>query len=239
MSESAIQNANGLLGIGQSSASTGTANTAGTAKSSSNTSGESQKLTSQEGVSQQEFLTLLVNQLQNQDPLNPMQSEEFAVQLAQFTQVEQLTSINKKMDSLSSDTASTPVGSMASYLGHQVVVDSDQLSVEDSSMPNVLLDLPDGAQSARVDFMSASGEVVHSHELSDLSAGRQTVSLSSGTLPDGHYAIRAVAVGPTGAFEELQTKVTETVEGFVLEPSPALIVRGGELPMEEVKELYE
>jgi len=56
-------------------------------------------LTGQTGqIGQEEFLNLLVHQLQNQDPLNPMKSEEFAVQLAQFSSLEQLIQINKNLE---------------------------------------------------------------------------------------------------------------------------------------------
>ena len=48
-------------------------------------------------LGQEDFLLMLVTQLNNQDPLNPMEGSEFAAQLAQFTSVEQLLSLNKTL----------------------------------------------------------------------------------------------------------------------------------------------
>ena len=71
-------------------------------------------------MGKEEFLTLLVNQLQHQDPLNPMDNQEFAVQLAQFSQLEQMIDINKKLGS--DKTSSTELASLASFLGRNVVL---------------------------------------------------------------------------------------------------------------------
>jgi len=56
-----------------------------------------------------EFVKLLVTQMQNQDPLNPMDGKDLAVQLAQFSSVEQLMNINTKLDTLTA--ALTPASS--------------------------------------------------------------------------------------------------------------------------------
>jgi flagellar basal-body rod modification protein FlgD len=71
-----------------------------------------------------EFLTLLITQLKNQDPEQPVDSKEFATQLAQFTQVERLISIDEKLGPKSGD-----IGSVAGYLGQQVTLDGSTVSV--------------------------------------------------------------------------------------------------------------
>ncbi len=53
-----------------------------------------------QNVSKDEFLKLLVAQLQNQDPLNPLKNEDFVVQLATFSSLEQLISINKAVEQI-------------------------------------------------------------------------------------------------------------------------------------------
>ena len=78
-------------------------------------------------IGKNEFLQLLVTQLKNQDPMNPMESEQFAVNLAQFSQVEQLVQINDKLGK-QDDTGS--LSSLASYLGNQVTLSTDKISVE-------------------------------------------------------------------------------------------------------------
>lgn len=65
--------------------------------SSNSATGSTSSTTTTKGADQQTFLTLLVAQLKNQDPLNPQDGTQFVTQLAQFTSLEQLTSINQKI----------------------------------------------------------------------------------------------------------------------------------------------
>ncbi len=79
-------------------------------------------------LGQDEFLTLLVAQLQNQDPLNPTDATEFTAQLAQYSQLEQLFNLNDAMDGLSAAQTSSQKVSALSLIGKEVVV-------EDSHFP--------------------------------------------------------------------------------------------------------
>lgn len=184
-------------------------------------------------LGQQEFLSLLVNQLKNQDPLNPLDSQQFAAQLAQFSSLEQLVSINKKLDGGSTGSMS----SMASFLGHEVVLDEQAAKISGGSGPNVLVEIPQGSSSARVDLLNEAGKVVGSKTFTDLKPGRQLLSLSDIGAPDGSYELSAVAVGRNGQFVEVEPKITGTVEGFVLQPEPALIVGGESIKVEDVVEV--
>lgn len=187
-------------------------------------------------MGEQEFLMLLVNQLQQQDPLNPMDNQEFAVQLAQFSQVEQLIEINDKLDSNSGGASS--VGSMASFLGNEVVLTGDAMKVQGGKGNNLLLEVPAGTQSLRVDFMDADGKVVGSKNIAQPDAGKQVLAMDELGVPNGDYSVRVVSVDSQGRFAELKPKVTGTVEGFIVSPEPKLIVNGNEVNMEDVIEVY-
>jgi len=71
-------------------------------------------------VSRDDFMKLLIAQLQNQDPLSPMDNQEFAVQLAQFNSLEQLIGLNEKLDSLTSQQGLASQFNSAALLGKQV-----------------------------------------------------------------------------------------------------------------------
>lgn len=186
-------------------------------------------------VSQDEFLNLLVHQLQNQDPLNPMDNQEFAVQLAQFSSLGQLTEINQKLGTEGSGSAS----SLASYLGNEVQFSDNQVRVANGKGSNLLMDVPAGTESIRVDLLDEQGQVVGSKVVEDFQVGdKQVVSLDDINVEDGKYAVRAVSVGTSGRFVELPTKVTGTVEGFLMEPEAKLIVGGEEMGLEEVSAVY-
>ena len=66
------------------------------------------------------FLTLLVTQLQNQDPMNPLDNESFVAQLAQFSTVSGITSTNDKLDALSQLTASNVRTGALQWIGRRV-----------------------------------------------------------------------------------------------------------------------
>ncbi len=193
------------------------------------------KLTQNSKLGQQEFLQLLVTQLQNQDPLNPMSNEDFAVQLAQFSSLEQLIDINKKMDGSSSGAGS--VASLASFLGNEVVLSEDAVQITGGKGNNIMFDIPAGTQSGRIDLKNDQGVVVGSMELTDITPGKKKLAMEGLNVPDGAYTVRAVSVNSEGRFVDMKTKITGTVEGFVMEPEQALIIGGEQVPLSSVKEV--
>ena len=76
------------------------------------------------------FLLLLTKQLQNQDPLNPMDTAQFTQQLVGFSQVEQQIASNKSLEKLIGLQSSTNAFGAVSFLGNEVAVDSDLLSLK-------------------------------------------------------------------------------------------------------------
>lgn len=188
-------------------------------------------------IGQQEFLTLLVNQLQNQDPLNPMDSQQFAVQLAQFSSLEQLISINKKLDGGVDGAANGSVGNMASYLGTQVMLKDEPVQITAGKGPELAIDIPRGTQSARIDLLDENGKVAASKQLDGVEEGIMSFQLEGLRLPNGTYDVRAVAVNRTGQFVELDARPTGVVEGFVLEPEAALLVNGQKVSLDKITEV--
>lgn len=211
------------------------ANNSTVATSSSAASAASKDTDSRTNVSQDEFLNLLVHQLQHQDPLNPMDNQEFAVQLAQFSSLGQLTEINQKIGGMASDSAN----SLASYLGTEVQFDDSLVRVQGGKGSNLLLDIPAGTESVRVDLLDDQGQIVGSKVIEDFKVGNnQVVSLDDLGVSDGKYGVRAVSVGSSGRFVDLTAKVTGTVEGFLMEPEAKLIVGGEEMAVAEVSAVY-
>lgn len=188
----------------------------------------------QNSISQDQFLNLLVNQLQNQDPLNPMDNQEFAVQLAQFSQLEQLVQINKNLGANATEGAS-----MASYLGNEVAFSDNLVRVNAGSGSNLAVNIPAGTQSLRVDLLDSEGTVVSTMNYEgDVVPGQQVLALQNLNLEDGKYQPRVVSVAGNGRFVNLDAKATGTVSGFVMEPEPMLLVGGEEVAMADVSAVY-
>lgn len=188
-----------------------------------------------EQLGKNEFLTLLVTQLKNQDPEAPLDSKEFAVQLAHFTEVEKLISIEQKLTA-QSDAAT--LGSLAGYLGHRVVLNNTTVDVKGGNGGQLQATLARDASGVQVQFLNSSGKVVGQKDLGPLSAGKQVISLDGVTVPDGTYSFKVVAANRFGGgtFEPTASPVG-LVSGFIPGPTPKLIVNGGEIGMSDVKEV--
>lgn len=178
-----------------------------------------------------EFLSLLVTQLKNQDPLDPMKSEEFAVNLAQFSQLEQLVSINDNLTAGSSDAAS-----MAGYLGQEVYVAADKLEVEGGKGGKLKFTLPQDA-AVTVELLRNDGSIAERVNVGQLKAGEQTVDLSGLTSPSGEYGFRVSAQGAVGPATNPTARVGGIVTGFVPGPKPTLLVGSREVPPADIVEV--
>lgn len=85
-------------------------------------------------MGKEDFLKLLVAQLQHQDPLNPADPTEFTSQLAQFGQLEQLTNANKSLEQLGRMSGEMEKMSALSLIGQEVIAESSQFSFNGESM---------------------------------------------------------------------------------------------------------
>lgn len=181
-------------------------------------------------VSQNEFITLLVTQLKNQDPLNPMENDEFAVKLAQFSQLEQLVDINEKIGK----DGSGDLSSMAAYLGNEVTLDSATVDVENFDGGSVKFNLDADATDVKVELLDSLGNVVETIELGNLSAGSQSHKLSELNVESGSYTAKVTGTGAGGDPVEPSVQVAGVVSGFVPGAEPILIVGGKEIKPSEV-----
>jgi flagellar basal-body rod modification protein FlgD len=191
-------------------------------------------------VGKEDFLKLLITQLQNQDPMNPMDSQQFAVQLAQFSSVEQLVSINKKLDGGLGGGESGGAASLSQFLGKQVTLKDQEVNVSKGKGPDLMLDVPIGTQSLRVDFYDKDNKKIGQETLEGTpAAGKTILSLDGVTVPDGDYDVRVLGVKADGTFGRIPARQTGMVEGFTLSPNAALLIGGKEVLVESVQEVSE
>lgn len=208
--------------------------TSGTSINPSLTSLPQTEVTKKNGeLGKNEFLTLLITQLKNQDPEQPVDSKEFATQLAQFTQVERLISIDEKLGSMASDFTS-----VAGYLGQQVTLSGSSVEVKGGQGGQLTLDMTQDASEVTVQFLNSAGEVVSEKTFGALSSGKQTIDLAGISVPDGQYGIKVSALSArgTGPFNPDATR-TGLVTGFIPGPDPKLIVNGVEVAVSSVTQV--
>jgi flagellar basal-body rod modification protein FlgD len=165
-----------------------------------------------------QFLILLTTQLQNQDPLNPMDSSEFTNQLVQFSQVEQAINTNQKLD----DLVSMQLGSISSVALGYVGLDINYLSAEmtyDGAKPvKVSYALEQEAFSAKINILDEKGQLVFSKTV-DKSAGAHEFVWNGehsggGAVESGTYAVSIDALDSEGNKIDTSTVVSGRVRGI-------------------------
>lgn len=184
-----------------------------------------------------DFLTMLTTQLQNQDPLNPTDSNEFTNQLVSFTQVEQSIATNQHLEALIELQAITQQNNEAnvliSYLGKTVGSNLNVAKLDTDQTASWQMNFGSTADTVTYDIYDANGTKVHSTSADGaVSQGDHTFSwdgslASGGQAPEGTYYLVANAtteggsqVDVTFSYEGLATKV-ETQNGV-----PVLMVGG-------------
>lgn len=185
-------------------------------------------------VNKNEFLNLLVTQLKHQDPMNPMQNEEFAVQLAQFTQVEELMKINETLSGQTKDTGGD-FSSMASYLGNEVWLNSDKVSVKNEQGGKIGFVLSEAATNVQIELVDKAGVVRQKIDAGAMDAGQQTVSLDDLAVASGEYTARVVANGASGNETKPAVSIAGIVSGFVPGPNPMLLIGDREVSTADIK----
>lgn len=146
---------------------------------------------------QDKFMTLLVTQLKNQDPLNPLDNAQVTSQLAQLSTVTGINKLNSTVDSLKSSYQASESMAATSLINHGVLAPGKSLTLA-SGKAIFGVDLASGADSVQVDIQNASGKVVHSITMNAVDAGTLPLvwdgKLDDGsTAADGQYAIAVKA----------------------------------------------
>lgn len=133
------------------------------------------------------FLKLLVAQMRNQDPLNPMDNAQVTTQLAQINTVEGITTLNTTVSGLNTQFAQLQALQAAALIGKDVSVNGDALAVSGtgaSAVGSGGYELAGDASAVKVEVLNASGRVIAMQELGPQTAGRQSFVWKGGTLAD-------------------------------------------------------
>jgi flagellar basal-body rod modification protein FlgD len=175
--------------------------------------------TSTTSLTSEDFLTLLVTELEYQDPTEPMDNTEMVNQLTQYSQLDELTSIDDTLTSLSEDLTTAAATSGLSYLGKEVEADGYSLSKEGDDITSVYLELEEDAATVTVNIYDSSGTIVQTATLSDLEAGSYTfdwdgLDSDGDEADDGIYYITATAEDSDGAEVDVSTSTAGTVSGI-------------------------
>jgi flagellar basal-body rod modification protein FlgD len=186
----------------------------------------------------QTFLTLLTTQLKNQNPLDPLDTNQFTQQLVQFAQVEQQLKSNDQLATLISVQQSMQTTQALGYVGHIVAIEGKTTTLANGSAGwSFNATKP---ASATISIANAAGSTVYSGTFA-LQAGAQNFiwdgkDASGNTVPDGEYTISITATDAAGSTVAVSTEIQGVVDSVdVSQIPPMLNVNGTDYTLDKIK----
>ncbi len=177
----------------------------------------------------QTFLTLLTTQLQNQNPLDPLDTNQFTQQLVQFAGVEQQLKSNDQLKSLIDIEKSAQATQALIYVGNTVAVDGSTTQFDGSATWN--LKAPKGTN-ATVTITNSTGQTVYSGKFTLTDGNSSFVWDGKGNdgtqYPAGDYKLTATGTDSSGQNVAIASEVQGVVDSVDLTASPALLSIGGQ-----------
>jgi flagellar basal-body rod modification protein FlgD len=188
----------------------------------------------------QTFLTLLTTQLKNQNPLDPLDTNQFTQQLVQFSQVEQQMKANDQLAQLVAAEKVAQTTAALAYVGATVVIDGSTAKLADGSADWTFSSTKPA--SATFTIKAANGETAYSGSFS-IDTGSQAFSWdgrgnNGAQWPDGDYTMTISAVDSSGQSTAVTTEVEGKVESVdVSTAPPTLRIAGQDYAFSKIKRI--
>lgn len=188
-----------------------------------------------------DFMKLLVTQLQNQDPLDPMKSEQMVTQLSELTSVEELVAIEGRMQALEVGMGSLANTQVISLVGKTIVADGSSLRLSGDGPVESSLTLDAPAENVSVELKNAAGDVVRTLELGSGAMGPMNFTWDGldddgNELPPGRYEVTASATNADGQPVGVDTEMRGMVESVGYDDGyPELVVNGRRILLGDVR----
>lgn len=174
---------------------------------------------SSSSLDQDDFLTLLMAQLQYQDPLNPVDNTEMVSQLSQFSSLEQLTNINTSLSGMTSLLSTYGQANAVNYLGADVTAEGDTISKSGTTVSSATYTLDDAATAVTANVYDANGSIVASVNLGSQTSGSHTfqwdgTNYLGASTANGTYTVSFNATDSSGSSLDVTSQVSGTVTGI-------------------------
>lgn len=180
------------------------------------------------------FLKMLIAQLQNQDPLNPMDGTAFVAQLAQFSSLEQLTNLNTTMSALPDYLGQFTNAQMVNLIGNEAVAKGNAITVNGSST-KITYRLPSDIQSGTIKIYNSNGLLVDTVNIGSQKAGLQSTLWNSSSHGAGNYTCEISATDRKGQVVTVEKMLSGTIEGVSFQDgSSYLTIQGQQVAFSNV-----
>lgn len=191
-----------------------------------------------------EFMELMIAQLNNQNPLEPQDNGEFIAELAQFSSLEEMQGLNATVEGFTSSFQSTQALQASAMVGRSVLVNGSTGPTSVAGTMSGVVDLPASTSSLRVSVLNASGELVNQYDMGQQFAGQVSFlwdgkNTTGEQMPSGQYTIKAEA-SYSGKTEQVSTMLSANVDSVSIgrDSSITLNLAGmGSVPLGEVRQI--
>ena len=182
-------------------------------------------------ANQDMFFKLLITQLQNQDPTNPMDGTEFTAQLAQFSQLEKLDTMNSSLDYLQLYLASLNNAQTVDFIGKEITARGDAVELDANGSANLSYILAGDAHTVTIEIVDQNKEVVRTLEQGPQNAGDQTVKWDGNDSSGNHagpgvYTFTITANDANGGDVGATTLLTGIVDSVTFEDGITYLLVG-------------
>lgn len=186
----------------------------------SSTSGTSTTISTTHSTSldQADFMTILLAQLEYQDPNNPMDDTQMASQLVQYSNLEMLTNINDKLSTLVSNTSVSTISTGVNYIGKSIKSTGYNLTVSNSTVSTLYYGLGESVTDVTANIYDSTGDIVSTVSLGSKSAGNYSYvwdgkDTSGNTCANGTYGIILKGTNADGDSVVIQSQISGVVSG--------------------------
>jgi len=203
----------------------------------------------QKSLGKDDFLSLLITKLTNQDPLNPLEDEDFIAQLAQFSSLEQMNNINESLgeslewDYLQMQTINNTMAT--SLIGREVSASYAGVYLDDINEPGISFITDRFSESIEINILDANGAKVRTIKAEDLGAGTQTFGWDGrdnrgNRVDEGYYQIQVTATDAEGKSYNPSTLLKGKVTSVSYKDGSAFLqVNGVEIPLADIRQIAE
>ena len=187
-------------------------------------------------LDQTDFLRLLMTQLQFQDPLKPMENQEFTAQLTSFNSLNQLVDLNKKMGAMQDSQLAVTQLQATSLIGKEVTMQGDKVHLGPEGKAETIFQLAAESGRVSVHVVAKDGAVIRMIEAGSLKAGEHVVAWDGkddkgNAAPEGDYTIEIDAFDTQGKEVAVETLIKGVVTSVDLAGAElSVMINGVQVP---------
>lgn len=182
-------------------------------------------------VGREDFLRMMIAQLQSQDPLEPTDASTYMAQLAQISMLSELSTLNGQVEAMVNSQSALMGAQSTNLIGKEVKAMSDHIAVGSEGPATITVRYPEGVTSGTLTLTDLDGNVVKSVTLGPKAAGDHAVTVD---VPPGEYLVKAT-VESGGTSQNALTFVDGVVDGVDFSTGmPLLVVAGAKIALSDV-----